>query len=163
MKIELGLDTRIEPSTQEDLDYVQDNFREGEKMEQEAVGAGRDTLGLFEQCWTVWYKDERIGYCGIMLQYGQTILSNHRFIAYMSCENANKHKYYYVKQSRKVLKAIIDQVPPWVDTFHSLPDERYTGSIKWHERVLKMHRVGGFWYKNSKLVHFIIKRNEVQK
>lgn len=161
MKIDLGLDTVIEEATQEDLDYVQENFREGERMEQDAVQAGHDTLDMFEQCFTVWYKDERIGYCGIMLQPGHTILSPERFIAYMSCENANKHKYYYVKQSRKVLKAIVDQVPPWINLFHSLPDERYTGSVKWHERVLKMRRIGNFRYKNSNLIHFTIKRNEV--
>ena len=161
MKIELGLDTRIETSTQEDLDYVQENFREGEKMEQEAVEAGHDTLDLFEQCWTVWYKDERIGYCGVMLQAGKTVLAPSRFLAYMSCENANNHKYYYVKQSRKVLKAIVEQIPEWVTEFHSLPDERYTGSVKWHERVLRMHRVGSFRYKKSNLIHFTIKRNEV--
>ena len=117
MRIDLGLDTRLETSTQEDLDYIQANFREGERMEQEAVEAGHDTLDLFEQCFTVWYKDERIGYCGIMLQPGQTILSPSRFVAYMSCENANRHKFYYVKQSRKVLKAVVDQVQPWVSEF----------------------------------------------
>lgn len=161
MRIDLGLDTRLETSTQEDLDYIQANFREGERMEQEAVEAGHDTLDLFEQCFTVWYKDERIGYCGIMLQPGQTILSPSRFVAYMSCENANRHKFYYVKQSRKVLKAVVDQVQPWVSEFHSLPDERYTGSVKWHERILKMRRIGTFRYKNSNMIHFVINRKEV--
>lgn len=161
MRVDLGLDTRVETATQEDLDYVQENFRDGERMEQEAAGGGRDTLDLFEQCFTVWHRDERIGYCGVMIQPGHTILSNERFLAYMSCENANKHKFYYVKMSRKALRAIVAQIPPWVTTFHSLPDERYDQSVKWHERVLKMRRAGSFRHKGSTLIHFIINRNEV--
>ncbi len=160
MRLDLGYGTRVETATQEDLDYVQANFREGERLEQEAVGAGHDTLGMFERCFTVWFKDERIGYCGVMVPPGHTILSDERFLAYMSCENANRHKYAYVKMSRPVLRAIVGEVQPWVTTFHSLPDARYRQSVAWHERVLRMRRAGSFRYKGSTLVHFVISRKE---
>ena len=50
MKIDLDRGVNLEPSVQADIDYVEDNFRAGDRMEHEALGGGRTMLDAFEQC-----------------------------------------------------------------------------------------------------------------
>ena len=158
--IEIDEFTTLEPSTQEDIDYVETNFREGDRLEHESLDGGRTLIKIFEDCWTVKHKGEIIGYCGVMPPYGETFYSNKRWLCYMSCENANKYKISYVKLSRKVMKAIIAETPEYVDIFMSLPNEDYVGSVLWHERVLKMRRIDKVSFSNANFVLFGITRKE---
>ena len=67
MKIELGHETVIETATQEDIDYVEENFREGERAEHRVFGGKRTQLSDFETCWTVRHRGDVIGYFGIAI------------------------------------------------------------------------------------------------
>ena len=44
MKIRIDEETEIETSTQEDIDYVEANFREGDRLEHESLDGGRTLL-----------------------------------------------------------------------------------------------------------------------
>ena len=163
MKIELGYETVIETATQDDIDYVEENFREGERMEHEACGGGRTKAGDFESCWAVRYNGDLIGYCGVAVPADMTPFGNERYLCYMSCENANKVKLTYVRKSRDVMRGIIERTDPSVEFFRSLPNVKYTGSVRWHERVLKMMRLGLVRYHGEEFVLFGISREDALK
>ena len=139
-RIEIGMGVTIAPSVQDDVDWVEAHFREGDRIEHESLGGGRTVIAdLFEQCWTVRRGEDIIGYCGVAIPQGDTILSPFRYLCYMSSKVADSMKLTYVKMSRAVMRAIVERTRPWVETFLSLPNVRYRGSVIWHERVLKMH------------------------
>jgi len=61
------------PSIQADIDYVEANFRAGERHEAEIEDAGRTTLDEFESCWTVRAANgDVIGYFGVMVMPSRT-------------------------------------------------------------------------------------------
>ena len=161
MEIELEHGVTIGPSVQADIDYVEDNFRDGDRMEHESLGGGRTVLDAFERCWTIRIRGKIVGYCGVMLFPGDSILSARRVLCFMSCENANAAKVTFVRMSRAVMREIAARTPSWVTEFHSSPDSEYRGSLIWHERVLNMHRVGAIVYKGRELVHYTISRKEI--
>lgn len=162
MKIELDMGVTIEPSVQEDVDWVEAHFREGDRLEHESLGGGRTVIAdLFEQCWTARFGDDIVGYCGVAIPEGSTVLSHERWLCYMSSVNADKAKIKYVKMSRPVMREIVARTRPWVDTFLSLPNVRYRGSVIWHERVLKMRRIKTVRFMNEDFVLFKTTRSEV--
>ena len=161
MEITLEHGVTIKPSVQADIDYVEDNFRDGDRMEHESLGGGRTMLNAFEQCWTISIRGKIVGYCGVMLFPGEPVLSARRVLCFMSCGNANAAKVTFVRMSRAVMREIAARTPSWVAEFHSSPDSEYRGSLIWHERVLNMHRVGTIAYRGRELVHYIIFRKEV--
>ena len=163
MKIEIGDGVTIEDSVQEDVDWIESHFREGDRLEHEALGGGRTTLDIFERCWTVRNGDDIIGYCGIAIPDGDTVLSNLRFLCYMSCVNADKAKVKYVKMSRPVMRAVVARTPPWVDTYLSLPNVKYRGSVIWHERVLKMRCLREETWRGETFKLFAATRKEVEQ
>ena len=163
MKIEVSQDTYIETSTQEDIDYVETNFRDGDRLEHESLDGGRTLLSMFEDTWTVKHKGKIIGYCGVAVPWDETAHSQVRFLCYMSCKNADKHKIAYVRDSRAVMKAIIETTPPWVEEYKSLPNLAYVGSVIWHERVLKMKRIREIEYRKQKFILFSTSREEALK
>jgi len=153
--------TTVEPSVQDEIDYVEANFREGERAEHEVFGGKRTTLADFESCWTVRHRGEIIGYFGVAIPAGATVFAPGRWLCYMSCKNADKYKLTYVKESRKVMKCVVAQVPGYVTEFRSLPAERYVMSVKWHERVLKMRRIGTVDFNGERFAVFGIMRKEI--
>lgn len=161
MKIDLGLDTVIEEATQDFIDYIAENYREEDRKENDVFTTEHDKVDMFEQCWAISHKGAPIGYCGIMIVPGETVLSSRRYVCFMTCENANKIKIAFVRMSRRVMKAIVGETRPWVTTFCSAPVEDYHGSIIWHERVLKMRRVKESVFHNHRIIHFETTRNEV--
>lgn len=162
MKIELDMGVTIEPSVQEDVDWVEAHFREGDRLEHESLGGGRTVIAdLFEQCWTARFGDDIVGYCGVAIPDGSTVLSPERWLCYMSSVNADKAKIKYVKMSRPVMREIVARTKPWVETFMSLPNVRYRGSVIWHERVLKMRRIKTVRFMNEDFVLFKTTRSEV--
>ena len=162
MKIRIDEETEIETSTQEDIDYVEANFREGDRLEHESLDGGRTLLSDFEDCWTVRCRGMVIGYCGVAIPVGATVFSPGRWHCYMSCANADRIKLAYVKKSRKVMHRIAAETPSYVTEFRSLPAVRYAGSVRWHERVLKMHRLSEVEYKGEKFVMFNLFRKELE-
>lgn len=163
MRTDIGMGVTIEESVQDDVDWIEAHFREGEKMEHEALGGGRTLIDdMFEQCWTIRNGDDLIGYCGVAIPVGSAVLSPERFLVYMSSTNADKIKIKYVKMSRLVMKEIVARTKPWVDVFLSLPNARYRGSVIWHERVLKMHCLKEIRWHGETFKLFTAKRKEFE-
>ena len=153
--------TTVEPATQADVDYVEENFREGERLEHEACGGGRTRVGDFESCWAVRHAGELIGYCGVAVPAGMTAFAPGRWLCYMSCTNADRHKLMYVKESRAVMRLVVSQVPGHVAEFRSLPAAAYAASVRWHERVLRMRRLGEARINGEPFVVFAATREEI--
>ena len=139
-RIEIGMGVTIAPSVQDDVDWTEAHFREGDRIEHESLGGGRTVIAdLFEQCWTVRNGEDIIGYCGVAIQAGEPVISANRWLCYMSTVHADKAKIKYVKYSRRVMAEIVRRTRPWVQFYFSLPNIKYRGSVLWHQRVLKMH------------------------
>jgi len=163
MRIDIGRGTVVETATQEDVDYVEANFREGERLEHQVFGGRRTLLSDFEACWTVRHRGDVIGYFGIAVPLEATVFHTGRWLCYMSCANADRHKFMYVKQSREVMRRVIAELPEHIAEFRSMPAERYAKSVKWHERVLGMHRIGTVEYGGERFAVFGITRKEAME
>lgn len=161
MKIELDMGVTLEESVQEDIDYVETHFREGDRLEHESLGGDPTSIDEFEQCWTIRHDGDIIGFCGVAIPDGTTILGPERFLCYMSTTHADKVKLTYVKMSRRVMQEIVARTRPWVDVFLSLPNSEYRGSVIWHERVLKMARLCPVRFRGQDFVLFKTTRSEV--
>ncbi len=132
----------LAPSTQEEIDYVEANFRAGDRREQEVENAPPTLLEDFESCWTVRADNgDVIGYFGILVMPNESHLSRTRAFCFMSCENANRHKVAFVKATRPAFRWMVGRCPSWVDTYLTWPLESYRSSVRWQEKVLKMRRV----------------------
>lgn len=132
----------LAPSTQEEIDFVEANFRAGERHEREIERAERTRLGDFEQCWTVRARNgDIVGYFGVLVMPGESFMSRTRGFCFMSCEAANRHKLAFVKASRPAFRWMVEACPAWTDRYLTWPLESYTASVRWQERVLKMRRV----------------------
>ena len=158
--IEIGMGTTLAPSTQEDIDWIEANYREGERMEQAVFGSPRTLLRDFEGCWTVRHGEDLIGYFGVVSPRGMGVFAPCRWLCYMSATTADRYKLTYVRQSREVLRRVVAEVPDYVTEFRSLPAERYAMSVKWHERVLKMRRLGTALLNGERFAVFGIERKE---
>ena len=162
MKIDLEMGVSIEDSVQEDVDWIEAHFREGDRLEHEALGGGRTVIAdLFERCWTVRNGEDLIGYCGVAIPDGSTVLSPERWLCYMSSVNADRAKLKYVKMSRPVMREIVSRTQPWVDTYLSLPNVKYRGSVIWHERVLKMRCLKEITWRGETFKLFCATRKEI--
>lgn len=164
MTIHVTAKTMIRSATQEDINNVEESLRVGDLAECEIVGS-RDqwhqNISDFEQCWAVFIQDHLVGYCGIMIHPGETALSRNRWICFLSTTEADQMKITFVKDSRAVLKAIVERTLSHVDTFLTAPSAEYAGSVIWHERVLKMHRTSSFLYNNHEHYVYQIDRKEI--
>lgn len=144
----------LAPSTQEEIDYVEANFRAGERREHEIERAESTRLSDFEQCWTVRAGNgDVVGYFGVLVMPNESFMSRTRGFCFMSCENANRHKIAFVKATRPAFRWMVGQCPEWADKFLTWPLESYAASVRWQEKVLKMRRVArvpapvdGEWY-----------------
>jgi len=133
----------LAPATQGEIDYVEANYREGDRREQEMEGGGRTMLDEFERCWTVRAANSDIvGYFGVMAPRDASFMSRTRMFCFMSCANANRHKFAFVKASRPVFRWVAERCPPWTDTFRACPLESYRESVRWQRRTLGMRQVG---------------------
>lgn len=153
----------LAPSTQEEIDWVEANFREGEKRERDVAGGGRTLLETFEACWTI--RDaasgDVFGYFGAMVMPGESCMSRVRGLCFMSCTNVERHKIAFVRSSRPVLRYVVGKAPKWVNKFISWPIASYRGSVEWHKRVLKMREARRVPANGDEYVIFEIERKEV--
>ena len=156
----------LAPAAQGEIDYVEGNYREGERREREVEGAPPTRLSDFERCWTVRAANgDIIGYFGVLAMPNESHMSRTRAFCFMSCGNADRHKVAFVKATRPVFAWAVSQCPPWTDRYLTWPLESYAASGRWQEKVLKMRRVArvpapadGEWYIVLELT-----RQEVQK
>lgn len=160
-RIKVTDDVELETANQADIDYVTENFRDGDRAECEAFGGGGDTLDLFERCWVVRIRGKVVGYCGVARVPGASWLSPYRFLCFMSCREADRMKVAFVRNSRAVMRAVVERTPPWVETFLSAPLAEYRGTIIWHERVLGMHRMGARPHNGHEVVFYAKSREEI--
>lgn len=163
MEIHVTERAMIRPATQEDIDSAEANLRAGDKAECEIFGeksVWHARVEDFESCWAIFGRGKLVGYCGVMIQPGTTALSPLRWLCFLSTEAVDKMRVSFVKDSRAVMKQIINKTPDHVHTFYSMPAATYHGSIIWHERVLKMRRFKNSVVNGHKHIIYTIGRKE---
>lgn len=132
----------LAPSTQNEIDYVEANFREGERHERDVENAPRTLLDDFESCWTVRAANgDVVGYFGVLVMPNESFMSRTRAFCFMSCEAANRHKIAFVKATKPAFRWMVEACPPWTDRYVTWPLESYAASVRWQEKVLKMRRI----------------------
>ena len=132
----------LAPSSQEEIDHVEANFRAGERHERDVENAPPTLLGDFEKCWTVRAGNgDIVGYFGVLVMPNESFMSRTRAFCFMSCEAANRNKLAFVKATRPAFRWMVESCPPWTDRYLTWPLESYAASVRWQEKVLKMRRI----------------------
>jgi hypothetical protein len=151
-------------AAQEDIDYVESNFREGERRGQMLADAEdeRTLVSDHEQCWTVRAANgDILGYLGVLTLPDNSYMSNMRGISYMSCANVDRHVFSFVKGTLAGFRWMVEQVPPWVDTFRSWPPASFERSVAWQKRMIGMREIGRVPVKDDFLVILETTRDEI--
>ena len=154
------------PASQGDLDWVEANFREGERREADEAGEpdSRTTPDDFEMCWTVVAENgEVVGYFGVMTCPDQSVMSPTRAFCFMSCTAADRHKFAFVRSTRPIFRWVASRCPPWVTRFVSWPIEDYPQSVRWQEKVLRMRRVSRVPMGRTHVILLEITKEEIEK
>ncbi len=154
------LDATLTPSTQSELDYIVDNYRDGERDEWMKCGCPPVCVGDFEEIFTIRIGGDICGYIGYFAPPGDSILSPRRILCWMSCANVEKHKLAFVKGSRTVLGIIVRRTPEWVTYFQSDPPKSYVKSIRWQKRVLGFREIRDFEWNGHVFTLLQITRKE---
>ena len=155
----------LRPATQEDVDYVEANFRAGERRERELADADgvRTLVGDHEQCWTVVAPNgDVLGYLGTLVMPGESVMSRTRGVSYMSCANVDRHVLSFVKATAPAFAWLVERCPPWVDTFRAWPAASFERSVVWQKRILRMREIGRVPVKDDFLVILETTRREVR-
>jgi len=155
----------LSEATQEDIDYVESHFREGERRGQALADAEgeRTRLEEHDQCWTVRAENgDILGYLGVLTMPDNSYMSNLRGISYMSCENVDRHAFSFVKGTLAGFRWMVEQMPSWVDTFRSWPPASFERSVAWQKRMLGMREIGRVPVKDDFLVLLETTRREVE-
>lgn len=164
MEIKVTERAMIRPATQEDIDRVEATLRAGDRAECEIFGdksAYHAKVSEFEQCWAIYGRGELVGYCGVLITPGTTALAPTRWLCFLSTEAVNGMKISFVRDSRAVMKAIVERTPEHVTRFYSMPMSSYHGSIIWHERILKMKKSSVVMVNGHEHTLYTIERKEV--
>lgn len=164
MEVQVTERAMMRPATQEDIDLVEDTLRAGDRAECEIFGPRKkwhQDLDDFEECWAIFGHGKLVGYCGVYIEPGQTILSPVRWLCFLSTQAVDGMKISFVKDSRAVMREIVRRTKEHVTRFVSMPMADYHGSIIWHERVLKMHRFKIVEIYKHDHVIYTIERKEV--
>lgn len=149
-------------ATQEDIDRVTANFRDGDRRTVEVGGGQTDRVEDFERCWVVKAADGAdLGYLGVMVMPDRSFMSRERGICFMSAKGADSHKIAFVAASKPVFRYVATCCPPWVDTFLSWPIESYAASVRWQTRVLGFRRVGRVPFGDDAYVQLETTRKEL--
>lgn len=138
----LGDGVTMTRSVQTDYDFVNAHLRDADYAETQVFDRGRpDALADMESSWTV--RDGGDIVCFVALKpFGtESVMSRNRFLVQLTTDHVWRIKKKYVRFSRKVLRAVAENAPPWVTDFWTLPMKSYAGAVKWDERILKMTRV----------------------
>ena len=149
-------------ATQEDIDRVTANFRDGDRKTVEVGGGKSDRVEDFERCWVVKASDGAdLGYLGVMVMPDRSFMSRERGICFMSAKGSNSHKIAFVAASKPVFRYAATCCPPWVDTFLSWPIESYAASVRWQTRVLGFRRIGRVPFGDDAYIQLETTRKEL--
>ena len=158
----LGEGVTMTGSTQPDFDYINAHLREGDKAETQVFDGGKpDSLSQMEKSWTIRDGGNVVGFLASMPFADESIMSRRRFMVQLTTDYVWKIKIKYVRFSRAVLRAFVENSPAWVDEFYTLPMKSYTGAVKWDEKILKLHRLRELDVGGVPHVLFGITRKEV--
>lgn len=150
-------------ATQEDVDRVTANFRDGDRRSIEVGGGKTDRVEDFERCWIVKAADGAdLGYLGVMVMPDRSCMSRERGICFMSAKGVDSHKIAFVASSKPICRYAATCCPPWVDTFISWPLESYAASVRWQTRVLGFRFVRRVPTGNDAYVILETTRKEMQ-
>lgn len=133
--IELGDGIRLEPPTEEALEYIERNFREGDAMEHDFFG-GSLKCPEGQPAWVIRHGEKIIGVGGFNFPSDGGYLSDMRVAWFLSTTNANAEKKFFVRHSKEVFKAMVDTLPDWVKGVYAAPMMEYTGALRWLTKVL---------------------------
>lgn len=136
--IDLGNDIRLVPPTEEALEYIEQHFREGDAMEHNFFG-GSLRCPEGQPSWVVMHGDRYIGVGGFTFTGDSGYLGDARVMWFLSCENVNREKIFFVRHSMEVVRAMVSTLPKWVKVILVAPMLDYEGSIRWLTKVLKFH------------------------
>jgi len=161
-RIDIGDGVTLKRSTQADYDHVNSHLRAEDAAEQRVFGEGfRDSLDMMERSWTIRDGENVVGFIATVVARGDSPLSPRRFLAEMTTEYVRRIPVKYVRLSRRVLRAVVENTAPWVSEFYTLPMASYAGAVRWDERILRMHREGTVRVNGVDHVLFRIGRKEV--
>lgn len=160
--IDLGDGVTMTRSTQEDYDWINAHLRADDAAEQRVFGEGfKDTVAMMERSWTIRDGENIVGFIATVIMQGDSPLSTRRMMAQMTTEYVWKIKVKYVRYSRRVLRAVVENTAAWVNDFYTMPMASYVGAVKWDERILGLHRMGVVQVNGVDHVLFRIGRKEV--
>ena len=159
--IDCGDGVVLKTSTQDEVVWVEDHLREGDRREH-AFADGHSDVRKFRACFTVWADGKIIGYIGGGSLPHESDMSRRRFVFYLSTTEADRIKVRYVRKSRDVLRAFARTAPKWVDEFVTVPLADYTGAVRWLERVLGFTRTGSCEWRGAEFLVYSIKRKELE-
>ena len=139
----LGDGVTMVRSTDADFALVHGRLRPGDRAEERVFGEGRrDRLEDMESAWTVRDGAEVVCWVALALFRGDGPLSRRRLVAEMTTDHVWRARLRYVRHSRRVLAAVVENGPSWAEEFLSTPMEAYAQSVRWQERVLGFRRAG---------------------
>ena len=160
----LGEGVTMTGSTQADFDFINARLRAADYAETQVFDAGRpDALADMERSWTIRDGAYVVGFIASRIFADQSPMAHQRFIVQLTTEYVWRIKMKYVRFSRAVLRAFVENAPAWVTDFYTLPMKAYTGAVRWDERILRMHRVREVDVEGVPHVLFHITRQEVEK
>lgn len=162
MKMDLGGDLVVETATEEDFRYVHRHLRPGDRAEHKFDKEVKSYVDYLPTSMTIRYKGMIVGYAGFFPLNGMSIMSESRFMYYLSTRNVDKFKIAYVRRTPEVFKAIASRLPPWVNDIVAapMPDE-YPMSCKWLERILGFKAIRDFEYMGGKFRLYLKKRKDI--
>lgn len=138
----LGDGVTMTCSTQADFDFINARLRAADYAETQVFDGGRpDALADMERSWTIRDGANVVGFVATKPFADESLLSRRRFLVQLTTEYVWRIKVKYVRFSRAVLRAVVENAPAWVEDFYTLPMKSYEGAVRWDERVLRMRRV----------------------
>ena len=162
--IYLGEGVTLAKSWQEDYDYVNAHLRDMDRRETEVFDGGKpDRLSDMERSWTIRDGENIVGYFATMTFPDESILSRRRFLVELTTDYVWKIKVKYVRFSRRVVRAVVENTAPWATDFYTLPMADYGGTVKWQQKILGFRKINEIDVEGVKHVLLHTTRQEVLK
>lgn len=161
--IELGDGLTLEDATQADLDEIHANLRAGDAAEHAYDDEDKIPIDHLPGVKVIRHNGVLLGYIGAQPIAGENQLSNRRHIYYLSTKEADKMKLTYVKRTRDVLRAYLDNfAPDYVDEIYTvaMPIE-YPPACKWIERILRFKPVKDVEWRGGVHRIYVIQRKDI--
>lgn len=134
--IEFGNGVTLTKATAADFAILNANLRDEDREECRVFGAEGDDIKYWDAAWGLRFRDAFIGIVGWGKCQGTDESSPLRLFLFMSTTEVERHKIEFVKVSRRVMQAVMDEMPPQVKVVFALPMASYKRSIEWQRRIL---------------------------